>query len=75
MSQREYLIDLDVNARVRCWHRTERGKVTAFAIQLETYLDGQWRTVVVMTRLMVMHTATGIGGTGHKRRPFWEWIL
>ncbi len=46
MPEREFIIPLDLNARMRLWHRVERGQVKAFAVQLEVLLAGRWMPVV-----------------------------
>ena len=46
MSQVEYVLPLGENARKRHWHVTDRGRVAAFVVQLEVFLDGKWHPVV-----------------------------
>jgi len=40
------VVPLDLNARMRAWHRVERGRVRAFTVQLEVLLEDQWTPVV-----------------------------
>ena len=40
------MVPLDLSARMRAWHRVERGRVRAFTVQLEVLLENQWRPVV-----------------------------
>jgi len=42
----EYVIPLGKNARKRHRHETDRGKVTGFTVQLEVYVNDQWREVI-----------------------------
>lgn len=46
MSEKQYLILLDINARKRHYHVTETGKVIRFAVQLEIKVGGIWKEVV-----------------------------
>ena len=46
MSEKRYLILLDVDARKRHYHLTEAGKITKFVAQLEVKHGGAWREVV-----------------------------
>ena len=46
MSVTEYVIPLGENARKRHYHETEKGKVVAFAVQLEVFVNDQWREVI-----------------------------
>lgn len=46
MTERQYLIFLDVDARKRHYHKTEAGKITRFAVQLEIKIGNQWKEVV-----------------------------
>jgi len=42
----EYVWALGENARKRHYHETERGEVLAFTVQLEIFVNGQWRPAV-----------------------------
>ena len=42
----EYVIPLGENARKRHIHKTEKGKVIDFIIQLEIFVDEQWKVVI-----------------------------
>ena len=44
--EREFVVPLDLNARMRVWHRIERGQVKACTVQLEILSQGQWLPVV-----------------------------
>lgn len=46
MAERTYIIPYSTNARKRHYHRTTRGRVTYFAVQLEVKNEGEWRQVV-----------------------------
>jgi len=42
----EYVWALGENARKRHYHETERGEVRTFTVQLEIFVDDQWRPAV-----------------------------
>ncbi len=42
----EYVIPLGENARKRHYHKTVKGNVIAFAVQLEVFVNGEWREVI-----------------------------
>ena len=46
MSVTEYVIPLGENARKRHYHETDKGKVTAFTVQLEVFVNDKWREVI-----------------------------
>lgn len=46
MNVTEYVIPLGENARKRHYHETDKGKVTAFTVQLEVFVNDQWREVI-----------------------------
>ena len=47
MAEKEYLIRLGEHARKRHYHKTDRGHVVAFMVQLEVELeDGVWKPVI-----------------------------
>jgi hypothetical protein len=46
VTEREFIIPLELNARMRVWHRIERGQVKAFSVQLEVFLAERWMPVV-----------------------------
>lgn len=46
MATAEYVLPLGARARMRHFHETRRGKVVAFAVQLEVELQGTWVPVV-----------------------------
>jgi len=46
MAEKEFLLDLDIGVRLRCWHKTEGGQVTAFTVQMELLFEDQWKPVV-----------------------------
>ncbi len=46
MTVTEYIIPLGEDARKRHYHESEKGKVTAFAVQLEVFVNKQWREVM-----------------------------
>ncbi len=46
MSFTEYVIPLGANTRKRHYHETDKGKIIRFAVQLEVYVDDQWKTVI-----------------------------
>jgi hypothetical protein len=42
----EYVIPLGENARKRHRHETDKSKVIGFAVQLEVFVDDQWKVVI-----------------------------
>ncbi|GBE16831.1 hypothetical protein BMS3Abin15_00655 [bacterium BMS3Abin15] len=42
----EYVIPLGENVRKRHYHETDKGKVVAFAVQLEVFVNNQWQVVI-----------------------------
>ena len=46
MTERAFVVPLDLNARMRVWHRVERGQVRAFTAQLEILATKRWTPVV-----------------------------
>jgi hypothetical protein len=42
----EYVIPLGKNARKRHYHETEKGKIICFVVQLEVFVDDQWKVVI-----------------------------
>jgi hypothetical protein len=46
MPDRDFLLDLEIGVRMRCWHRTERGQVVTFSVQMELLLGAEWQPVV-----------------------------
>ena len=46
MSEKEYLILLDIDARKRHYHATEGGKIKKFAVQLEVKVGNEWKEVL-----------------------------
>ncbi|MFH1701939.1 MAG: hypothetical protein ABIB41_00735 [Nitrospirota bacterium] len=46
MNVTEYVIPLGENARKRHFHETDKGKVTAFTVQLEVFVNDQWQEVI-----------------------------
>ena len=46
MGEKTYTRALGGDARKRHFHKTERGKVINFAVQLEVKVDGTWQPVI-----------------------------
>ena len=47
MAEREYLIRLGERARKRHYHKTDKGQVVTFMVQLEVEVeDGVWKAVI-----------------------------
>jgi len=46
LSVTEYVIPLGVGVRKRHYHESEKGKVTAFVVQLEVFVNNQGRVVI-----------------------------
>ena len=46
MGTKEYIIPYSENARKRHYHKTLRGKVVKFMVQLEIEYEGRWKEVV-----------------------------
>ena len=42
----EYVTPLGENARKRHYHKAHKGKVVAFAVQLEVFVNNQWHVVI-----------------------------
>ncbi len=46
MGEKIYTRDLGEGARKRHYHKTEKGKIIYFAVQLEVELEGKWKPVI-----------------------------
>ena len=46
MAEKEYIIPYSYDVRKRHYHKTSRGKVERFVVQLEINHDGKWKEVV-----------------------------
>lgn len=46
MAEKTYTRALGENARKRHYHKTEKGNVVDFAVQLEAKLEGEWKPVI-----------------------------
>lgn len=46
MAEKEYIIPYSYDVRKRHYHKTSRGKVERFVVQLEINQDGKWKEVV-----------------------------
>ena len=46
MAEKQYLLPVWTDTRIRHYHRTERGRTANFALQLEVEVDGAWRAVI-----------------------------
>ena len=46
ISEKKYLVLLDIDARKRHYHVTESGRVTKFVVQLEVKTGGVWKEVI-----------------------------
>lgn len=46
MSITEYVIPLGEDARKRHYHESDKGKVIGFTVQLEVFVNDQWREVI-----------------------------
>ncbi|MDI7260839.1 MAG: hypothetical protein QME90_13075 [Thermodesulfobacteriota bacterium] len=46
MSVTEYVIPLGENARKRHYHERDKGRIDSFAVQLEVFVDEQWKVVI-----------------------------
>lgn len=46
MPERSYLLPIWTDTRIRHYHRTEKGRVVRFLIQLEVEVEGRWRGIV-----------------------------
>jgi len=42
----EYVVPFGENARKRHYHETVKGKLSAFAVQLEVFVNGRWQVVI-----------------------------
>jgi len=46
LAETEYLLPIWVDTRIRHYHRTERGRIVRFSLQLEVEIEGSWREVI-----------------------------
>jgi hypothetical protein len=46
VAEKEYIIPYSYDVRKRHYHKTSRGKVERFVVQLEINHDGKWKEVV-----------------------------
>lgn len=46
MAEKEYIIPYSEDVRKRHYHKTTRGKVVKFMVQLEVKYEGDWKQVV-----------------------------
>jgi len=46
MTEKQYLIMLDIDTRKRHYHLLESGKIKKFVVQLEVKIDEAWREVI-----------------------------
>lgn len=46
MPEQQYLLPVWTDTRIRHYHRTERGKVLEFLVQLEIEVAGSWKAVI-----------------------------
>jgi hypothetical protein len=46
LPERRYILPVWTDTRIRHYHRTEKGKVIEFLIQLEVEIQGTWKEVI-----------------------------
>lgn len=46
MPERRYTLPVWIDTRIRHYHRTEKGRVLKFLIQLEAEVEGSWKEVI-----------------------------
>ena len=46
MPERQYLLPVWLDTRIRHYHRTESGRVVEFLVQLEIKVTGSWRAAI-----------------------------
>ncbi len=46
MAEKEYLLPVSADTRIRHYHRTQKGRVVEFSLQLEVEAAGAWREVI-----------------------------
>ncbi len=46
LSVTEYVVPLGENARKRHYHEADKGKVIGFVVQMEVFVNDQWRIVI-----------------------------
>lgn len=46
MPEKRYLIPYSLDAQKRHHHETQRGKVVRFMVQLEVFVQGEWKPVI-----------------------------
>jgi hypothetical protein len=44
--EKQYIILLDIDARKRHYHKTEKGRITRFIVQLEVKIGDVWKAVI-----------------------------
>jgi len=44
--ERQYLLPVRLDTRIRHYHRTESGRVVEFLVQLEIKVAGSWREAI-----------------------------
>lgn len=71
MAESRFLLPISADARIRHYHRTHRGRLTEFSLQLEIEVGGEWRPVI---RYDTAHGSAHIDRftlAGRKRK---EWL-
>jgi len=46
LSITEYVIPLGENTRKRHYHETDKGNIIGFVVQMEVFVNGQWKIVI-----------------------------
>lgn len=46
MPEKRYLIPYSLDAQKRHYHETQRGKITRFMVQLEVFVQEEWKPVI-----------------------------
>jgi hypothetical protein len=46
LPEKRYLIPYSFDAQKRHYHETQRGKISRFMVQLEVFIQGEWKPVI-----------------------------
>lgn len=71
MSRIEYLLAVWTDTRIRHAHRTARGRIIEFSLQLEIDIEGAWRPVI---RYDTAHRSAHIDRFSLRGKPRKEWL-
>jgi hypothetical protein len=46
LSEKRWVLPLWIDTRIRHYHKTDKGKVIEFSVQLEIFVEGHWKEVI-----------------------------